>query len=159
VGATVLALAASACGGGAGQAAPVPQPRVNGYITVVASDSIASVIRQEARAFETAHRLSTITVESGPSSTLAAELQGGRAADLYVAAGTPDMDRIVDAALIYDKPLQFARSPMSVAPALTYSIALMNTTGDQATSRVFMRFLTTRTGRAILDRAGFRPIS
>jgi molybdate transport system substrate-binding protein len=161
VGAAVVALVAAACGtgGDTDEAAPVPRTRANGYITVVAADSIAPTIEREARAFEAAHRLSTVRVESGPSSALATQLRGGRSADLYVAGGTADMDRIVDAALIYDKPVQFARSPSSVVPVITYSIAMMDTTGDQSTSRVFMRFLDTPQGRRILDGAGFRPIS
>jgi molybdate transport system substrate-binding protein len=170
----MVSVLAAACGAGGGanqparaadpsaavanQPEPAARSRANGYITVVAADSITPVMEQEARAFQTAHRLSTVSVESGPSSTLAAQLERGRTADLYVAAGSADMDGVVDAGLIYESPLPFARSPRSAAPALTYSIALMNTTGDQATSRAFMRFLTTRTGRSILSGAGFPPI-
>jgi ABC-type molybdate transport system substrate-binding protein len=76
-----------------------------------------------------------------------------------VAAGTADMDRVVDAALTYGQPVQFATGPDSSATPIVFSVALMNTTGDQTTSRAFMDFLTTPKGRAILGTGGFRPAS
>jgi ABC-type molybdate transport system substrate-binding protein len=160
VGATVLAIVVAACGNGGGtpQAAPAPPPKPNGYITVVAADAVASVLEQEARAFQAENRLATVAIEPAPSSALATDLLGGKVADLFVAAGTADMDRVVEAGLSYGAALQFARDP-SATPPLVFSVALMNTTGDRATSRAFMEFLTTPTAREILRAADLRPVS
>jgi molybdate transport system substrate-binding protein len=159
---TVLAVVATACGAGGGreQAAPAPAPpKPNGYITVAAADTIAPVLRREAGAFEAVNRLASVAIEAAPSSSLATQLRGGRAADLFVAAGTADMDRIVDAELIYGEPLQFARSAAAGPPPVVFSVALLNTTGDRTTARAFMLFLTTPKGRSILEDAKLRPLS
>jgi ABC-type molybdate transport system substrate-binding protein len=159
VGATVVAIAASGCGGGGGTPAAAPKPRVSGYITVATADPIAPVVRREARAFETANPLATVMIESAPSGTLSADLRHGRVADLYVAAGTSDMDAVVDAALTYGEPVPFATGADSSVTPVVFSVVLMNSTGDQTTSRAFMDFLTTPKGRSILSTGGFRPAS
>jgi len=136
----------------------VPPPRASGYITVLAAEPIAPVLEQEARAFEAANRLATVAIESAPSSALSAQLRAGRAADLFVAEGTADMDRLVDATLVYGEPIQFARGTGTGATPMVFSVALMNTTGDQTTSRAFMAFLTTPESRSLLADGGFPPL-
>jgi ABC-type molybdate transport system substrate-binding protein len=157
-----VALVSVGCGTGGGDrpaASTRPQPQANGFITIVASDLIAPALRREVRAFRAVNRLASVTVQAGASSTIAGDLLRGRVTDLYVSAGTADMDRVVDAELVYGAPMRFARGPRSSATPVPFSIVLMNTTGDQITSRVFMRFLTTAKGREILEVAGFRPLS
>ena len=101
---------------------------------MVVTDSIAPVLRREAKAFEAVNHLATVSVEPAPSSALSTQLRAGRVADRYVADATADMDRLVDATLIYGEPLQFARSAATSARPMVFSVALMNTTGDQTTS-------------------------
>jgi ABC-type molybdate transport system substrate-binding protein len=157
--AVVAAAGCGAAGGDPQVASDPPRPPANGYITIVAAAPIASVLERAASAFETANRPATVTVESGASSTLAAELRSGRAADLFVAAGADDMDAVVDADLVYGARLALARGPVSSPDPLDYSAVMLSSTGDQITTRAFMEFLTTRRGRSILADGDFRPES
>jgi ABC-type molybdate transport system substrate-binding protein len=162
VGAMTVVVAAAGCGAASGDrqvASAPPQAPANGYITIVAADPIAPVLEREASAFEAANRLATVTVEAGASSTLASELRSGRVADVFVADGAHDMDAVVDADLVYGARLALARGPVSSPDPLDYSAVMMSSTGDQITSRAFMKFLTTRPGRSILADGGFQPAS
>jgi len=161
VGSVLLAVVASGCGtaGETSEAARARPARASGYITVATAEPIAPVLRKEARAFEAANRLATVSIESAPSSALSTQLLAGRVADLYVAEGTADMDRLVAAALIDGDPLRLARGPSTTSPPRVFSVALMNGTGDQTTSRAFMEFLATPQARSIFAAARFRPVS
>jgi ABC-type molybdate transport system substrate-binding protein len=159
VGVVVLGVVAGGCAAGTDRraaSAPV-EPKVNGYITVVAADTIAPAIERAARAFRTENPLASVTVEAGASSELAADVRSGRAADLFVAAGDTDMDAVVDAQRFYGAPEEIARGPRSSASPVPFSIVVLNATGDQITARAFMRFLSTPEGRTILRDGGFTP--
>jgi ABC-type molybdate transport system substrate-binding protein len=155
----VVAVAGGCAGGGTDRrvaSAPV-EPRVSGYITVVAADAIAPTIEREAQAFRTRNPLASVTVEAGASSTLSRQVRDGRTADLFVAAGDADMDAVIDAPRFYGAPEVIARGPRSSPSPVPFSIVVLSATGDQITARAFMRFLTTPEGRSILRSGGFTP--
>ncbi len=164
-GVVVVGLIATGCGGGSGgqrdASAPTlpPRPKATGFITVVVADPIAPVLRRTARAFHAANPVASVTIQSAPSAELVADLEQGRSADLFVAAGTADVDQLAARDLILGIPVPIARRSDPGAAPVVYPVVLLAASTDQATAQAFVGFLRTPTARRILEAGGFRPAS
>jgi ABC-type molybdate transport system substrate-binding protein len=123
---------------------------VSGFITVVVAEPLAPSVRRIARAFEAANPIASVTVEAATTGVVQ-QLRAGRGGDVFATASTAEMDQVVGVRT-YGDPVRFGRDGRRVASAV-----MLDSTGDQGTSRAFIAFTTTPTAQRVLDRAGFEP--
>src|SRR5207237_1131307 len=114
---TALALA------GCAQDAPAASPSVttsstsalSGSITVDAAASLTAVFPALAKKFEADHPGTTITVNYGGSSALAAAIVSGAPVDVFAAASAKTMQTVEDASLTAATPVVVARNELEIA--------------------------------------------
>ena len=110
----LLALLAAACGGG-GSTVPTPAATgVSGTVQVFAAASLTEPFGEIARAFERAHPGTTVRLNFGGSSTLAAQVVQGAPADVFAAADRPSLQRVIDGGVAAGPVRTFARNRLAI---------------------------------------------
>jgi len=108
--AVILAVALlSGCGGESSEAA------TSGAVTVFAAASLTEAFTEIATAFEAAHPGAKVTFNFGPSSGLAEQIVQGAPADVFAAANTSTMDKVVAAGLSDGAAEVFVRNYLEIA--------------------------------------------
>lgn len=87
---------------------------VRGRITVSAASSLGGALERITRDFERAHPHASVTVNLGPSSTLATQINAGAPADVFAAADPTTMQVIVDGRRARGTPRDLARNVMVI---------------------------------------------
>jgi molybdate transport system substrate-binding protein len=101
--------------GGCGSAAPAGSSSgLHGSITVLAAASLTGAFTSMGAAFQHEHPGTTVHFVFAGSSTLAAQIQQGAAADLFASADQPNMDRLVSSGLVLGSPSTFARNRLEI---------------------------------------------
>src|SRR5688500_8239884 len=109
-GARCLAVAAmagalAACGGGDSRQTT---------LRVFAAASLAQSFEQLAEEFEADHAGVEVELSLGGSSDLVAQIREGAPADVFAAADTATMDKLVDADLAGQEPREFASNTLEI---------------------------------------------
>ncbi|GHD17345.1 molybdate ABC transporter substrate-binding protein [Nocardiopsis kunsanensis] len=93
---TCLSLVAAACAGDGGQDAPQDRGELSGELNVFAAASLTDVFEDLAEEFETRHPGVDVVLNFAGSSELAVQINSGAPADVFAAADTVTMERVVD---------------------------------------------------------------
>jgi molybdate transport system substrate-binding protein len=168
----VAALAAAAaalagCGGSDGRsaaavgdaptstAAPgaVREDEPAGDIVVFAAAPLARAFTTLGRRFHAAHPDVRVHFRFGVSATLAAEIGGGAAADVFATASAATMQPFVAAGSLARAPTTFVRDPKGD----DYQIAPLADSTNIVTAAAFVDFVASVKGRQVLAAAGFQP--
>jgi molybdate transport system substrate-binding protein len=112
-----VALALAGCAGEpAGGADDVPVPGdVAGTVHVFAAASLTDVLTTLAIEFEAAHPDVTVVVSYAGSATLAAQINQGAPADVFISANPETMATVVDAGNAVDTPHVLVRNELVIA--------------------------------------------
>lgn len=105
--AVVLMAALTGCGGDESDAASA--------VTVFAAASLTEAFTRIGTEFEAANPGAKVTFNFGPSSGLAEQIVQGAAADVFAAASTSTMDKVVAAGRADGQPAVFVRNYLQIA--------------------------------------------
>jgi molybdate transport system substrate-binding protein len=83
-------------------------------LRVFAASSLSTSFERLAEDFEADHDGVTVELSSGGSSDLVAQIQEGAPADVFAAADTANMDKLVDAGLAGQDPQAFATNTLEI---------------------------------------------
>lgn len=84
-------------------------------LTVFAASSLTDVFDELEAEFERRFPDIDVIVSVGGSSSLAAQIEDGAPADVFAAADTRTMQRVIDAGVVDDTPSIFARNSLAIA--------------------------------------------
>lgn len=79
-------------------------------LTVSVASSFKDVGAALAKAFEAEHAGVTVSLNNGPSGMLARQIEDGAPVDVFVSAGRPEVDRLVEKKLVAGDPIVVARN-------------------------------------------------
>ena len=102
------------CSGSSIEETPPTGRTVTGSITVSAASSLGGAFDRLTEHFERAHPQTSVTINLGPSSTLATQIEQGAPADVFAAADEPTMQRLVDADNVRGPARVFVRNEMAI---------------------------------------------
>ena len=116
---------ATATRGGSPAASPVGQtgtpgaaPTISGNLTISAASSLTDAFNAMKQQIEAANPGTTITLNFGASSTLAAQIAQGAPVDVFASADQPNMDKVKQAGLVVGQAQIFAQNkPVIIVPA------------------------------------------
>ena len=114
----ILAVVFAGCGGGETAPAgedPPGTPAESTALTVFAAASLKQTFTTLGEQFESTHAGTTVTFNFAGSADLAAQLQQGAPADVFAAADTKNMDKVVADTLVSGAPTNFAANTLAIA--------------------------------------------
>ena len=115
VAAFALAALCSSCGNSAPASSSPSAPR--GTITVFAASSLTAAYTAIGKDFERTYPGSMVKLSFGGSSALVAQIQQGAIGDVFASADQPNMQKLVDAALVAGSPTIFAHNRLEIVVA------------------------------------------
>jgi molybdate transport system substrate-binding protein len=89
---------------------PGAAPKISGNLTVSAASSLTDAFNAMKQQIEAANPGTTITLNFGASSTLAAQLTQGAPVDVFASADQPNMDKVKQAGLVVGQAQIFAQN-------------------------------------------------
>ena len=90
---------------------------MRGTITVFAASSLTAAYTTIGKDFERTYPGSMVKLSFGGSSTLVAQIQQGAIGDVFASADQPNMQKLVDAALVAGSPAIFAHNRLEIVVA------------------------------------------
>jgi molybdate transport system substrate-binding protein len=90
---------------------------VRGTITVFAASSLTAAYTEIGKDFERTYPGSMVKLSFGGSSALVAQIQQGAIGDVFASADQPNMQKLVDAALVAGPPTIFAHNRLEIVVA------------------------------------------
>ena len=112
--ALVLAIGLAAC---SSSSKPASSGGLSGSIQVFMGSSLTKAFTEFANEFQNAHPGTTIKLNPGSSTTLAAQIQSGAGADVFASADTKNMQKLQDGGQVTATPTVFAKNQMEIAVA------------------------------------------
>jgi molybdate transport system substrate-binding protein len=113
--ALVLAMGLAACSSSSKSTSNGASNNLSGSIQVFLGSSLTKAFTDFAKEFEDAHPGTSIKLNPGSSTTLAAQIQSGADADVFASADTKNMTKLQDGGEVTAKPVVFAKNQMEIA--------------------------------------------
>ncbi|WP_062950550.1 molybdate ABC transporter substrate-binding protein [Brachybacterium sp. sponge] len=110
--AAAIALTAAACGSGGSAEDPAAAPVT---LHVFAAASLQEPFEELGEQFEAEHEDVTVEFSFAGSSTLVEQIQQGAPADVFASADTKNMDKLTDAGLEAEPPVDFTTNTLRIA--------------------------------------------
>lgn len=110
--AAAIALTAAACGSGGSAEDPAAAPVT---LNVFAAASLQEPFEELGEQFEAEHEDVTVEFSFAGSSTLVEQIQQGAPADVFASADTKNMDKLTDAGLEAETPVDFTTNTLRIA--------------------------------------------
>ncbi|WP_270407947.1 molybdate ABC transporter substrate-binding protein [Brachybacterium paraconglomeratum] len=110
--AAAIALTAAACGSGGSAGDPAAAPVT---LHVFAAASLQEPFEELGEQFEAEHEDVTVEFSFAGSSTLVEQIQQGAPADVFASADTKNMDKLTDAGLEAETPVDFTTNTLRIA--------------------------------------------
>src|SRR5262245_59040454 len=107
----VLAVGLAACSSSAKSSG---SGNLSGEIQEFLGSSLTKAFTDFAKEFESANPGTDIKLNPGSSTTLAAQIQGGAAADVFASADTKNMQKLLDRGQVTATPVVFAKNQMEI---------------------------------------------
>lgn len=96
---------------------PGAVPKINGNLTISAASSLTDAFNAMKQQLEAADPGTTITLNFGASSTLAAQIAQGAPVNVFASADQPNMDKVKQAGLVVGQSQIFAQNkPVIIVP-------------------------------------------
>ena len=89
-------------------------PKLSGAITVSAAASLTEVFTKMGTDFQKLHKGTTVTFNYAASSALAAQIQGGAAADVFASADGSNMQKVVTSGQVTADPTDFTANLLTI---------------------------------------------
>jgi molybdate transport system substrate-binding protein len=93
---------------------PTTTVPVTGSVSVFAAQSLGASFTDIAAAFEKAHPGAKVTMSFGGSPTLVTQISNGAQADVFAAADTNNMDKLVSSKLVSGSPVIFTKNKLMI---------------------------------------------